>query len=77
MRDCDPEVNAVPPQSTTHETIVVTVGSGAYNTVGPSRIGTYFPIKQTDASKQGRHYSAANGTTIKNYGQRVVTGKNE
>eukprot|EP00959_Pyramimonas_sp_CCMP1952_P333190 6976901-Pyramimonas_sp.AAC.1 len=71
MRDYDPEINAVPPQSATHETIVVTVGSGAYNTVGPPKVGTYCPIKQTDASQRGRHYSAANGTTIKNYGQRV------
>eukprot|EP00959_Pyramimonas_sp_CCMP1952_P461238 9481258-Pyramimonas_sp.AAC.3 len=77
MKSAAPEINSVPVQNATHETIVVTVDSGAYNTVGPPKVGTYFPIKHTNASKQGKHYSAANGTTIKNYGQRVITGRNE
>ena len=28
-------------------------------------------------SRAGRHYSAANGSIIKNYGQRVIVGKDE
>ena len=74
-----PEVNAVPKtgQDADFETISVTVDSGAYNTVGPPHIGTYFKIANTEASKSGRHYRAANGTPIKNYGQRVVRGTNE
>eukprot|EP00959_Pyramimonas_sp_CCMP1952_P122065 2551636-Pyramimonas_sp.AAC.1 len=51
MRGCDPEINAVPPLSATHETIVVTVDSGAYNTVGPPKVGTHFPIKHADGQR--------------------------
>ena len=29
------------------------------------------------ASSSGKHYRAANGTTIRNHGQRVITGLNE
>ena len=73
------EVNAVPKQdpSSTEETVVVTVDSGAHNTVGPKHVGTHFDVKPTEASKAGRHYSAANGSIIKNYGQRVIVGKDE
>ena len=60
-----------------HEVITVTLDSGAYNTVGPRRVGSYFPIKPTEASQTGKHFSAANGTVIKNYGQRVIKGRSE
>ena len=71
------EVNAVPStnQDTNYETIAVTVDSGAYNTVGPPKVGTHFEVKPTEASASGRHYRAANGSVIRNYGQRVVTGR--
>ena len=52
--------------------VTVTLDSGAYNTVGPRKVGSYFPIKPTEASQTGKHFSAANGTVIKNYGQRVI-----
>ena len=67
----------MPNTSTTHETIVVTVDSGAYNTVGPRHVGTHFPIKHTEASNKGKNCTAANGSTTKNYGQRVTKGNNE
>ena len=74
-----PEVNAVPKVNAdrNYETLTVTVDSGAYNTVGPPTAGTYFKIEQSKASHAGQHYRAANGSTIKNYGQRVVSGSNE
>ena len=53
MKSDGPEINAVPNTSATHETIVVTVDSGAYNTVGPRHVGTHFQIKHTEASKKG------------------------
>ena len=77
MQSDDPEINAAPNASATHETIVVTVDSGAYNTVGPRHVGTHFPIKHMEASQEGKNYTAANGSAIKNYGQRVITGNNE
>ena len=71
------EVNAVPTtnQDSSFEVITVTVDSGAYNTVGPPKVGTHFEVKPTEASASGRHYRAANGSVIRNYGQRVVTGR--
>ena len=48
--------------------------SGAFNTVGPPKVGTHFDLKPTEASAQGKHYRAANGSVIRNHGQRVVTG---
>ena len=58
-----PEVNEVPKvnHDTNFEVIAVTVDSGAYNTVGPPKIGTYFNLAPTEASAQGKHYRAANG----------------
>ena len=40
-------------------------------------MGTHFEVKPTEASRAGRHYSAANGSIVKNYGQRVIVGKDE
>ena len=71
------EVNFVPISDDKWETITVTVDSGAFNTVGPPKTGTHFPLKQTHASSNGKNYRAANGTEIRNHGQRVVTGRNE
>ena len=34
-------------------------------------------MMDTEASKTGKHYRAANGSTIRNYGQRVVKGTSE
>ena len=73
------EVNAVPAsnQDADYETISVTVDSGAYNTVGPPKVGTHFDVKPAEASAAGRHYRAADGSVICNYGQRVVTGRTD
>ena len=48
--------------------------SGAVDTVGPRQVAQAIPIKPTKASKEGRHYKAANGTEIKNYGQKRIEG---
>ena len=75
----DREVNAVPKgnDDQNFETLVVTVDSGAYNTVAPLKVATHFKIEPTKASQTGQHYRAANGSTIKNYGQRIVSGSDE
>ena len=71
------EVNAVPQGDDNSEVITVTVDSGAYNTVGPPKTGTHFPLKPTHASTSGKDYRAANGTIIRNHGQRVIKGTND
>ena len=40
-------------------------------------MGTHCKVSPTEASAAGRHYRAANGSVIRNYGQRVVTGRTE
>ena len=74
-----PEVNAVPKMcdDQNFETLVATVDAGAYNTVGPKKVATHFKVEPTKASQTGQHYRAANGSTIRNYGQRIVSGSNE
>ena len=59
------------------ETLVVTVDSGPYDAVGPPTVGARFKIEPTKASNSGILYRAANGSAIRNYGQRVVSGSNE
>ena len=57
-----------------YEKVTITVDSGAADTVGPKHIAQGIPIKPTKASKEGKHYRAANGTQIKNYGQKRLEG---
>ena len=59
--DCAPEVNEVPPGNGNgdYETVTVTLDSGAYNTVGPRKVGSYFPVKPTEARKHHRRASTS------------------
>ena len=77
MGEVNPEVSAAPKidENAEFEIISVTVGSGAYNTAGPQTTGTHFKVTPTEASSKGRHYCAANGSVIRNYGQRIITGR--
>ena len=56
--DCAPEVNEVPQGSGNgvYEVATVTLDSGAYNTLGPRRVGSYFPAKPTEASQTGKQW---------------------
>ena len=56
------------------ERVPVTVDSGAIDSVMPRRVASGVPVKQTDASRQGLKYRAANGTSIKNEGERGLRG---
>ena len=49
--------------------------TGAADTVAPKSVGRQFPVNLTIASIYGMTYSAANGTEIKNEGERKITGK--
>ena len=59
------------------ETIEVTVDSGAMDTVGPMSAGAGFETYETEASRNGRNFRAANGTFIKNYGEKKILGSTE
>ena len=57
-----------------YEKVTITVDSGAADTVGPKHVAAGIAIKPTKASRQGKHYRAANGTQIRNYGQKRLEG---
>ena len=59
------------------ERIRIHIDSGAVDTVGPKSAGRAFPIKPTKASREGNNYIAANGSPIKNYGERLAKGETE
>ena len=56
------------------ERIKVQVDSGAIDTVAPKNVANRFVLKETAASRRGVGFVAANGSKIKNYGERKVTG---
>lgn len=56
------------------EKIRVQVDSGAFDWVTPKSTAASIPIKETESSKKGMNYVAANGTEIKNFGEKVVKG---
>ena len=45
--------------------------------MGPKSVGKAFKIKETPASRSGKNYVAANGSVIKNYGERLIKGETE
>ena len=77
--DSAPEVNAVPrsDRDSDYESVVVTLGSGAYGAVGPPGVGSCFAVKPTEASQSCERHSAAKGSVTRNCGQRVIWGKSE
>ena len=58
------------------ERLRVVVDSGACETVGPANVATGFELRPTNASINNVHYVAANGTRIRNHGQRTIRGMN-
>ena len=50
----------------------VQVDSGAIDTVAPKEVAGAFKIRETEASRRGLGFVAANGTKIKNYGEKQV-----
>ena len=66
----DPDLGQLPCPDT-GETIV---DSGAADTVSPKHVADGIPTKPTKASMSGKDYKAANGTPIRNYGQKRIEG---
>ena len=56
------------------ERVPVTVDSGAIDSVMPKKVASGVKIRETAASRQGLTYRAANGTAIKNEGERALEG---
>jgi len=56
------------------ELIKVCPDSGAFKFVGPKEMAKHIPIQETDASKAGVKYKAANGGLIRNLGEKKISG---
>ena len=71
------EANAAPndEKNSECEAVTVAVNSGAYRAAGLLSAGAHSPVKPTEASSNGRLYTAANGIAIRNRGQRAAGGK--
>ena len=54
------------------EEIKITADSGAVDHVAPPTLAKGTPVRETKASKQGVHYIAANGSEIKNLGEKCM-----
>ena len=59
------------------ERIPVKLDSGAVDTVMPPDVGQYFNLIETDLSKNGPGFNAANGSHIAHYGKRKIRGMND
>ncbi len=65
------EVNEVSPTPGC-ERVRVQIDSGAIDTVGPKEIAKACEMKETEISNRDVGYIAANGSSIKKYGEKVV-----
>ena len=57
-----------------YEVVKVTADSGAADHVAPRSVASHLKIQETEASRQGVRYVAANGQKIANVGQKKVQG---
>ncbi len=56
------------------ERIRVQIDSGAIDSEGPKEIAKAFEMKETVMSRRGIGFVAANGSGIKNYGEKTIVG---
>ena len=56
------------------ERVRIQIDSGAIDTAGPKEIAGAFKMRETEMSKRGIGFVAANGSGIKNYGEKKIAG---
>ncbi len=56
---------------------MVQIASGAIDTVGLKEIAKMFEMKETSISKRGIEFGAANGSGVKNDGEKKIIGHTE
>ena len=69
------DIDAInPAENETWEALKIIVDSGAVDTVGPKSIAPGFPTQDTEASRKGMYYRAANDTKIAIHGKKDISG---
>ncbi len=56
------------------ERVRIQVDSGAIDTVGPRDIAEAFKMRETEMSRRGIGFVAANGSSVKSYGEKKIVG---
>ena len=56
------------------ERVSINIDSGTIDTVIPRQVAAAVPIQETEKSKAGTGFRAANGTHIEHFGQRQIRG---
>ena len=59
------------------ERVALKIDSGAVDTVMPPTVAQYFPLEETERSKSGEGYIAANNSEIAHYGMRRLKGQSD
>ena len=67
-------VGAAPMVMGEWERIPMKIDSGAIDTVMPKSVANYFNTVETEASRNGPGFRAANGSPIKHYGKKAIKG---
>ena len=56
------------------EKIRIQADSGAIDSVGPKSMAGAFKMRETEMSRKGIGFVAANGSGVKNYGEKMIVG---
>ena len=56
------------------ERVRIKFDSGAIDTVGPKSMAGAFKMRETEMSRKGIGFVAANGSSIQNYGEKMIIG---
>ena len=73
-RNTNRDISSVSTISGKWERIPIKIDSGAVDTVMPPHVANHFALVETDLSKSGPGFKAANGSLIKHFGQRAIRG---
>ena len=73
-RNIDNNVGAVMTVQGQWERIAMKIDSGAIDTVMPPNVASHFMTIETEASRDGPGFRAANGSAIKHHGQGTIKG---
>ena len=68
------EIDAISGKVEGWERLPMKIDSGAVDTVIPESMAAHIPLTETQRSKAGGGFTAANGSRIKHFGQKVLRG---
>ena len=76
-RNIDKNVSEIMTVQGQWERIAIKIDSGAVDSVMPPHVASQFETIETETSRNGPGFRAANGSAIEHYGQRTLKGVND